>query len=54
MKDAIMLDSNDVKAIIADHFNVPESESNVVKTQYSYIVAREGDDNAEKKSSNTE
>lgn len=52
MKDAIMLDSNDVKAIIADHFNVPES--NVVKTQYSYIVAREGDDNAENKSSNTE
>ena len=42
MKKAIVLDNNDVKKILADHFNVPES--NVIKSQYSYtiVIDREG------------
>lgn len=39
MKNAVMLDANDIKKIIAKEFNVPES--NVVKSQYTYTVALE-------------
>lgn len=36
MKQAIVVDANDVKEILAEHFNVePE---NVVRSQYSYTV----------------
>ena len=36
MRDAIVVDANDVKEIIAKHFNVPQE--NVIKSQYSYTV----------------
>ena len=36
MKNAIVLEQNDIKAIIAKHFNV--NESDVIKSQYSYTV----------------
>lgn len=36
MKKAIVLDSNDIKAILAEKFGVPESD--VIKSQYSYTV----------------
>ena len=36
MKNAIVIDNNDVKKILAEHFNVPES--NVIKSQYSYTI----------------
>ena len=53
MKDTLILDANDIKAIIAKHFNVPES--NVIKAQYSYIVTEGGDADVHKqKSSNSE
>lgn len=36
MKSAVVLDSNDIKAILAEKFGVPESD--VIKSQYSYTV----------------
>ena len=36
MKKAIVLDSNDIKKIIAEKFNV--SEKDVIKSQYSFTV----------------
>ena len=39
MKQAIVLDSNDIKKIIAEKFGVPEE--NVIKSQYSYTVITE-------------
>lgn len=36
MKKAIVLDSNDIKKILAEKYNVPEN--NVIKSQYSYTV----------------
>ena len=36
MKDAIVVDANDVKDILAKHFEVPPE--NVIKSQYSYTV----------------
>ena len=36
MKDAIVVDANDVKDILAKHFDVPPE--NVIKSQYSYTV----------------
>lgn len=39
MKQAIVLDSNDVKKLIAEKFGVPEE--NVIKSQYSYTVITE-------------
>lgn len=39
MKQAIVLDSNDVKKLIAEKFDVPEE--NVIKSQYSYTVITE-------------
>lgn len=39
MKQAIVVESNDIKSILAKHFGVPES--NIVKSQYSYTVILE-------------
>lgn len=39
MKNAIVLDANEVKKIIAEKFGVPESS--VFKSQYSYVVTME-------------
>lgn len=36
MKNAIVVDANDVKAILAEHFGVPVE--NVIKSQYSFTV----------------
>ena len=36
MKNAIVVDANDVKEILAKHFNV--SVEDVIKSQYSYTV----------------
>ena len=36
MKQAIVLDPNDIKKILAEHFVV--SESDVIKSQYSYTI----------------
>ena len=41
MQKAIILSTNDIKAIIAEKYNVPAK--NVVKSQYSYTVITEGD-----------
>ena len=41
MKNAIVIDNNDVKKILAEHFNVPES--NVIKSQYSYTIITDKD-----------
>ena len=39
MKQAIVVDANDIKLILAKHFNVkPE---NVIKSQYSYTIVTE-------------
>lgn len=39
MKKGIVIDANDVKKILAEHFSVPES--NVIKSQYSYTIVTE-------------
>lgn len=36
MQKGLILDANDVKKLIADHFGVDESR--VIKAQYSYTV----------------
>ncbi len=36
MKNAVVIDANEVKDILAEHFKV--SVDNVIKSQYSYIV----------------
>ncbi len=36
MKQAIVIDANEIKQILADKFNVPVE--NVMKNQYSYTV----------------
>lgn len=36
MKDALVVDANDIKTILAEKFNVPEN--NIIKSQYSYTV----------------
>lgn len=41
MKQAIVVDANDLKAILAQHFGVPES--NVIKSQYSYTIIKESE-----------
>ena len=46
MKEAIVLETNDIKEILAKHFNVPPE--NVIKSQYTYTVVLE-----EKKNENT-
>lgn len=42
MKKAVVIDSNDIKQILAEKFDVPEG--NVIKSQYSYTVILEEDD----------
>lgn len=39
MKNAIVVDANDIKKILAEKFEVPES--NIIKSQYSYTVILE-------------
>lgn len=36
MKKAIVIEPNDIKAILAEKYGVPEN--NVIKSQYSYTV----------------
>lgn len=43
MKNALWLDANDIKKILAEKYNVPES--NVVKYQYSYTVVIDDNEN---------
>ena len=42
MKKAIVLDTNDIKSIIAKHFGV--DESNVIKSQYSWAVVTDDEE----------
>ena len=42
MKKAVVLDSNDIKAILAEKFGVPESD--VIKSQYSFTVILSDDE----------
>ena len=39
MKNAIVIDANEVKRILAEHFGVPEA--NVIKSQYSYTIIKD-------------
>lgn len=44
VKDAVVLDANDVKKIIAERFGIPEE--NVIKSQYTYtVITEKGDQN---------
>ena len=45
MKSGLILENNDVKKIIAEHFNV--DESNVIKSQYSWTVVTDDEDTDE-------
>lgn len=42
MRKALVIDANDVKAILAEKFGV--SENNVIKSQYSYTVITESEE----------
>ena len=44
MKNAIVVDANDIKKILAEYFNV--APDNVIKSQYSYtvIMDKEGEE----------
>lgn len=39
MRNAIVVDANDVKAILAEHFHVKPED--VIKSQYSYTIILE-------------
>ena len=39
MRNAIVVDANDIKKILAEKYGVPEA--NVIKSQYSYTVILE-------------
>ena len=41
MKQAVVVDANDIQAILAEKFGVPPE--NVIKSQYSYTVVIESD-----------
>ena len=43
MKKAIVVDANDVRKILAEHFGV--KEENVIKSQYSYTIITEKEEN---------
>lgn len=46
MKNAVVVDANDIKIILAEKFNVPVE--NVIKSQYSYtIIAEDTETNGE-------
>lgn len=43
MKPAVVLDTNDIKKILAEKFGVPEE--NIVKSQYTYtVITAEGEE----------
>ena len=42
MKKGIIIDANDVKKIIAEHFNVDESK--VIKSQHSWTVVTDDEE----------
>lgn len=43
MKNAIVIDANEIRTILAEKFGVPES--NVIKSQYSYTIILESERN---------
>lgn len=46
MKQAVVVDANDIKKILSEHFNVPEN--NIIKSQYSYTVILEDEEGKDK------
>ena len=46
MKKGIVLDANDIKKLLAEHFNV--SEDKIIKSQYSYTVVLDEDEDSVK------
>lgn len=46
MREAFVVDANDVKKILAEHFGVPVE--NVIKSQYSFTIVKEEKEDAEK------
>lgn len=52
MKKALIIEANDVKKIIAEHFGVKESD--VIKSQYSYTVALEEEPKEDEEHKETE
>ena len=42
MKQALVIEPSDIKKILAEKFNIPEG--NVIKSQYSYTVILDGED----------
>ena len=47
MQNAKVLNQKEVKAIIAKHFNVPETK--VIASRYSYMVLTDDDSSEDKK-----
>jgi len=45
MKQAVVVDANDIKKILAEKFDVPEE--NVFKSQYSYTITLEKEEKHE-------
>ena len=50
MKKAIVVDANDIKKILAEHFGVPQES--VIKSQYSYTIIQSQDPEEEKQGGN--
>ena len=48
MKNAIVVDANDVKEILAKHFGV--KSENVIKSQYSYTIITESEEQKKEES----
>lgn len=46
MRNAIILDANDIKKILAEEYNVDEKD--VIKSQYSYTIALDKEKEDEK------
>lgn len=46
MKNAILIEQNDIKKILAEKFDVPEE--NIIKAQYSYTVILNHEKDGEK------
>lgn len=46
MKQAVVVDANDIKAILSKHFGVPEE--NIIKSQYSFTVILENKEEEKK------
>lgn len=47
MKEAILVDANEVKKMLAEKFQVPQR--NIIKAQYSYTVIMDKEDTEEEK-----